>query len=37
MLLRARDTDTATIALWLGHESTKTTSIYEHADSALKE
>jgi integrase/recombinase XerD len=37
MLLRARDTDTATIALWLGHDSTKTTSIYEHADPALKE
>jgi integrase/recombinase XerD len=37
MLLRAGDVDTATIALWLGHESTKTTRIYEHADPALKE
>jgi integrase/recombinase XerD len=37
MLLRAGNIDTATIALWLGHESTKTTRIYEHADPALKE
>jgi len=37
MLLRAGGADLATIALWLGHESTKTTSIYEHADPALKE
>jgi integrase/recombinase XerD len=37
MLLRAGEIDTATIALWLGHESTKTTRIYEHADPALKE
>jgi site-specific recombinase XerD len=37
MLLRAKNVDTATIALWLGHESTKTTHIYEHADPALKE
>ena len=37
MLLRAGGADIATIALWLGHESTKTTSIYEHADPALKE
>ena len=37
MLLRAKDVDIATIALWLGHESTKTTHIYEHADPALKE
>jgi integrase len=37
MLLRAGDVDIATIALWLGHESTKTTRIYEHADPALKE
>jgi len=37
MLLRAGDIDIATIALWLGHESTKTTRIYEHADPALKE
>jgi integrase len=37
MLLRAKDVDIATIALWLGHESIKTTRIYEHADPALKE
>jgi site-specific recombinase XerD len=29
--------DTATIALWLGHESIRTTDIYTHADLALKE
>jgi integrase/recombinase XerD len=37
MLLRAQNVDIATIALWLGHESTQTTHIYEHADPALKE
>ena len=37
MLLRAKDVDIATIALWLGHETTQTTHIYEHADPALKE
>ncbi len=37
MLLRAKDVDIATIALWLGHESTQTTHIYEHTDPALKE
>ncbi len=37
MLLRAGGVDIATIAVWLGHESTKTTSLYEHADPALKE
>ena len=37
MLLRAKEVDIATIALWLGHESTRTTHIYEHADPALKE
>jgi integrase/recombinase XerD len=37
MLLRAKDVDIATIALWLGHESSQTTRIYEHADPALKE
>jgi integrase/recombinase XerD len=37
MLLRAGDLDIATIALWLGHDSIKTTRIYEHADPALKE
>jgi integrase/recombinase XerD len=28
--------DAAVIALWLGHESTATTSIYLHADMAIK-
>jgi integrase/recombinase XerD len=37
MLLRAGEVDIATIALWLGHESIKTTRIYQHADPALKE
>jgi len=37
MLLQAERIDIATIALWLGHESIKTTHIYEHADPALKE
>jgi integrase/recombinase XerD len=37
MLLRAKGVDIATLALWLGHESTQTTHIYEHADRALKE
>lgn len=37
MLLRAKGVDLATIALWLGHESTETTRIYEHADPKLKE
>jgi integrase len=29
--------DTSTIALWLGHASTKATDVYLHADMALKE
>ena len=29
--------DLATIALWLGHASTKATGVYMHADLALKE
>ena len=37
MLLRARDVDILTIALWLGHESTKSTEIYLHADDKLKQ
>jgi len=37
MLLRAGNIDIATIALWLGHESIKTTYIYQHADPALKQ
>jgi len=32
MLLRAENVDIHTIALWLGHESTKSTEIYLHAD-----
>jgi integrase/recombinase XerD len=37
MLLRAGEIDIATIALWLGHESIKTTYIYQQADPALKQ
>ena len=37
MLLRARDVDILTIALWLGHESTKSTEIYLHADNNHKQ
>jgi integrase/recombinase XerD len=37
MLLRAGAIDIATIAIWLGHESIKTTYIYEQADPSLKE
>jgi len=37
MLWRAKSIDIATIALLLGHESTLTTHIYEHADPTLKE
>ena len=37
MLLRAGEVDIATIALWLGHESIKTTYIYQQADPALKQ
>ena len=37
MLLRAKEVDIATIALWLGHESAQTTRIYEHADPKPKE
>jgi integrase/recombinase XerD len=37
MLLRARDIDIFTIALWLGHESTKSTEVYLHADNKLKQ
>ncbi|MCA1701029.1 MAG: site-specific integrase [Actinobacteria bacterium] len=37
MLLRAENTDILTIALWLGHESTKSTEIYLHADNKIKE
>jgi integrase/recombinase XerD len=37
MLLQAERVDIATIALWLGHESIKTTYIYQHADNQLKQ
>ena len=37
MLLRGKGVDIDAIALWLGHESTQTTHICEHADPALKE
>jgi integrase/recombinase XerD len=37
MTLRAQDIDILTIALWLGHESTKSTEIYLHADDRLKQ
>ena len=35
-LLRA-GVNTATIALWLGHERVQTTDVYLHADMSLKE
>lgn len=37
MLLRAEKVDIHTIALWLGHESTKSTEVYLHADNELKQ
>ena len=37
MGLLAAELDQATIALWLGHSSTKATDIYIHADMTLKE
>ena len=37
MLLQAQRVDIATIALWLGHESIKTTYLYQHADNKLKQ
>lgn len=37
MLLRAGGADISEIALWLGHESVKTTYIYQQADPALRE
>lgn len=36
-LLRAKGKDIATIALWLGHESTQATQMYLHADMKIKE
>ena len=37
MMLRAKNVDIFTIALWLGHESTRSTEIYLHADDKLKQ
>jgi site-specific recombinase XerD len=37
MLLRAQGIDVHTIALWLGHEDTKSTDVYLHADNTLKQ
>jgi integrase/recombinase XerD len=37
MLLRAKNVDIHTIALWLGHENTKSTEPYLHADNKLKQ
>ena len=37
MQLLTSGVDTSVIALWLGHESVRTTQIYLHADLALKE
>jgi integrase len=37
MLLTAENIDIYTIALWLGHQSTKSTEIYLHADNKLKQ
>ena len=37
MTLLHAGVDTSTIALWLGHASTKATDVYLHADMALKE
>jgi len=37
MMLLAAGIDTATIALWLGHENERTTHVYLHADLVLKQ
>jgi integrase len=37
MLLRAENVDILTIALWLGHATTRSTEIYLHADNRLKQ
>lgn len=37
MQLLEAGVDTAVIALWLGHESIRTTDVYQHADLAMKE
>ena len=35
--LRRAGVDQAKLALWLGHESIRTTDIYNHADLSIKE
>jgi site-specific recombinase XerD len=37
MALRHAGIDLSTIALWLGHATTRSTDIYMHADLAIKE
>jgi integrase/recombinase XerD len=37
MALRHAGIDLATIALWLGHSTTRSTDIYMHVDPAIKE
>jgi integrase/recombinase XerD len=37
MMLLNAGIDTATIALWLGHEQERTTRVYLHADLELKQ
>jgi integrase/recombinase XerD len=37
MFLRAKGKDLATIALWLGHETTQATQMYLHADLKIKQ
>lgn len=37
MQLLEAGVDTAVIALWLGHESIRTTDVYQHADLAMKQ
>ena len=37
MRLLEAGTDTSIISLWLGHEQVQTTSVYLHADLAIKE
>ena len=37
MALLHAGVDSSTIALWLGHASTKATDVYMHADLAIKE
>lgn len=37
MQLQMAGVDVAVIALWLGHESVRTTDIYQHADLSIKE